>query len=164
MEYKNDLYLLRPATLEHVKAGGKICWWNCVEELEYFVTKDDMFLVTWNGDSSAHWFVDEIPLIFRQLPLCWIKNRPVYKGDILYGKYSGQKYEADGTEDDEDFTWTKPVTKKKYWVNLYEDQKYGKYWQPHDDRERADNAATYSNGKVDINRIACVEIELPVKE
>lgn len=39
-------------------------------------------------------------------------------------------------------SWTKPITKKKYWVNLYEDQKYGKYWQPHDDRERADNAKT----------------------
>lgn len=71
--------LLRPATIEYIKAGGKVCLWNSDKELEYFVTKEDRFIAMLDSDSSVLWFADEIPNVFRQVPLCWIENKPVYK-------------------------------------------------------------------------------------
>lgn len=172
---KRDYSLLRPATIEYIKAGGKICWAEDGDIAETFFTKDGKLVTCFSGETQAGiWSSSEVEMYFKQVPLCWVEGKPVYKGDVLYGidscsdlMYIAKEY-SDGvlyTEDNdtdaycevpENLTWTKLVTKKKYWVNIYEDVfGYGDtvYCVKHETKEMAD-------ASVIGERIACVEIEM----
>lgn len=176
-----DYSLLRPATLEYVKAGGKICWHDGDAGVECFVTSDDKAILyiprICNSELLDCRVKEYFEKYIRQAPLCFVEGKPVYKGDVLYGigacsdlMYIVKEY-IDGaiyTEENEtnaycegieNLTWTKPVTKKKYWVNLYSTHVM-KFWTLHPSREVADERAKCSNGTIDPERIACVEIEL----
>lgn len=50
---------------------------------ETFITSDDKIVTVFKGELRAGiWDGNDVKNYFRQVPLCWIENRPVYKGDV----------------------------------------------------------------------------------
>lgn len=183
--YEKDYSLLRPINKATLKPGDTVCY------------KGDGSLGEYLGpyiggevgcDCCIRW-IDASPdeeirvgdcvvnslEYFRQAPLCWSNERPIYPGDVLYWKPENRKIVAKHdlrpgwllAEDDgaikpyliENLTWKAP--KKQYFVNLYKDKEFKDrvYGYSYPTRERADCCATNENG-IDPNRIDCVMIEV----
>jgi len=106
-----------------------------------------------------------------QNPICWVDNKPVYQGDVLYFKSPTDKIEAaaftvlqkgftefevilqgDGakyiTKDSKNLTWSAPKKIRKGWINIYLARCSGKVYET---KDIADEAAC-------IDRVDCIEI------
>ena len=161
--------LLRPFDIEKAKSGEQIL----------FANGDPCAFIAEGGSFGQHavrahgnlFLVP--PANLRMAPLCWVEDKPVYKGDRLWSSYTkeGEKteriashvIEANGTfylqyEGGGDWamdgscsflSWIPPKVKKSGWMNIYKDKAMGRYI--HDTKNAADSAAT-------IGRIGCVEI------
>ena len=143
----HDLNLLRPVTLDSIKpgilvtrlVGDKEVDWG---EIVYGPTEEEQeFAVHWKVDGLvAHSFISAATTNLRLTPLAWVEDKPVYPGDVLYGKWphaeKGGYVVGDTltrgrflTDDNgialntaiERLTWTPPKTKHQIWVNLYPD-------------------------------------------
>lgn len=126
MEEKKDLSLLLPFDLEAAKRGELLIW-------------DERETARWVGVSSKDGGIHIIEINMqegavrlsyatvgdlRMAPLSWVDGRPVYKGDTLFFKDSGQKLLVTSISTDcpmDQLTWTKPVrmVQKEGWVNIY---------------------------------------------
>lgn len=77
-----DLSLLRPFNLKKAKQGEPICFHNDLRfKIRYCGTKS-------NGNhfiefEDGSYKIDNSKYL-RMAPLCWIEDKPVYKGDVLY--------------------------------------------------------------------------------
>jgi hypothetical protein len=169
-EYKKDYSKLRPFDLEAAKRGETICRNDDDDESFKYIA----------GPDSSGYFVLELPhgefrfraeRILRMAPLCWVEGKPVYKGDVLYNKESGNLRVVVKVEENtlcknaivcldgkwntqENLTWNKPKqkVKRKIWVNVYSDEEFSAY----SSEETANcNAAS--------DRITCVETEIEYK-
>lgn len=129
---ERDYSLLRPFDLEAAKRGEQICFPSGAEITRFIDGPDSdgdfVFLIP-RGQFS---FAREKSL--RMAPLCWVEGRPVYRGDVLYGKgecsdltYIADKVESGGTlisqegtsgkkEQPEFLTWTPPKVKREGFV------------------------------------------------
>lgn len=117
MNTEKDYSLLRPFDLEAAKAGHEITNENGDARI-YVDGPDYMGQVCVKGCQGGL-YIDPVGSLFMS-PLCWVEGKPVYKGDVLYSKITSFRYEADGSENDEFFTWTKPTVKRDGWVNVYQ--------------------------------------------
>lgn len=112
MTTENDYTLLRHFDLEAAKRGEAIC--DVARNYEVVT-----FAAEAGSDGNHAVRLPSMNIVFakssnlRMAPLAWVEGRPVYKGDVLYGKSSGRKYTADGSENTLDFTWTPPKPKTK---------------------------------------------------
>lgn len=162
-----DLNLLRPFNLELAKAGepittakGNWCRFIGVLSSSKVVVEDNYNSYTFEQSN------------LRMAPICWIEDKPVYKGDILYIKDINQTDIVVGIHPNrEEFlsfketgacykdnrnnllSWTKPKQKKQGWINCYRENINSAYW--YKTKEIADQMAGTT-------RIACVIFEYEV--
>ena len=119
------------------------------------------FVLSYKDDRGYFTFVpgDDVYLA----PLCWVENKPVYPGDVLYGKSANirKPLVVEGTPEnwgcrypdgsfcdfrEGELTWTSP--KREAWLNVYPEALA--YYYP--TKEEADSNATP-------RRLACIRIE-----
>lgn len=103
-------------------------------------------------------------------PLCWVEDKPVYPGDVLYWKGAQTSHQRQpftavavgGLGDwvckhpsddiyrlnESELTWTPPKVKQEAWLNIY-DCAYASHWPT---KETADTTASP-------DRRACIRIE-----
>ena len=150
---KHDLNLLRPLTLDDIKPGTIVTWvvgdkevdWG---EIVYGPTeKRQEFVANWKEDGlTVHSVTSADMKKVRLTPLAWVEDKPVYPGDVLYGKWPDAekggyvvgdtlargRFLTDDkgialTDNVERLTWTPPKTKHRVWMNLYPDGSCGVY-------------------------------------
>ena len=80
--------LLRPFDLEAAKRGDAICWEDGDVLLDVTVTGRGSVCGRWDGDDRERLWQDDELDSFRMAPLCWVKGKPVYKGDVLWYSYA----------------------------------------------------------------------------
>lgn len=144
----HDTTLLRPLTLDDIKPGTLVTWMIGDKEVDWGkivygpVEKGQEFVVNWKEDGLIiHALSSATTKNLHLTPLAWVEDKPVYPGDVLYGKWEGLKKDGYGitgvnpdgllmdtrgiviVSDNADLTWTPPKTKTKTkhqaWVNLY---------------------------------------------
>lgn len=167
---EKDYSLLRPFDLEAAKRGEVVCWYYDGERLEYVGTAtSDGYAgcFKWlDGDNAGTYEIYESEDI-RMAPLCWVEERPVYKGDVLWHKIGNYFVTVEHPGDAEYFTcekgtfeyryltWTQPKVKREGWVNIYRRSVYG--------QERAPDGVyateQIANEGATNYRIACIRIE-----
>lgn len=188
MEEK-DYSLLRPFDLEAVKRGDFVQFDDSDSKLIYIGIPtvgiqgkfgDGCLVFQWiesnNGEPNVGIVGAYEPSILKMSPLAWIEGKPVYKGDVLWGRYSFGVYKVEAEEMVYDrlrvkhlekitfgscidtldlFTWTPPKTKHEGWVNMY----------PTSLRNSLATAGAVYKAKEDadknasLDRIACIRIE-----
>lgn len=172
---KKDYSLLRLFDIEAAKRGEAICFRSDGSKRIYMAGPDKTNLLCVEDPVDGRLVLAHVDK-YRMAPLCWVKGKPVYKGDVLYYNGVGRGViagmETDGLEvlilyDNkpewgptgafpENLTWTPPKVKREAWVNVYKDSRAS---FRHDTREKADKAARTVNGIIDPNRVACIHIE-----
>ena len=123
------------------------------------------FVLSYKDDRGYFTFVpgDDVYLA----PLCWVENKPVYPGDVLYRKEPDtelrrQPLIVSGKLEDwwcahpngaiyrlveSELSWTPHGVKREAWLNIYDSNAYH-----YPTREEADSNA-------DPGRMACIRIE-----
>lgn len=165
-----DYSLLRPFDLEKAKQGEPICWYlNSMVVLFVGISINKEVVYKNQDDFICFTNADKI----KMAPLCWLEDKPVYKGDILYRKLPGTneiqeltvqsiekctedpfiRFEQENQAEYADnrrknLSWTKPKQKKQGWINVYP-ARYCYWWTS---KEEADSAARR-------HRISCVPFE-----
>lgn len=171
---KHDLNLLRPLTLDDIKPDTIVTWvvgdkevdWG---EIVYGPTeKGQEFVANWKEDGLVvHSLTSATTKNLHLTPLTWVEDKPVYPGDVLYGKWPDAekggyvvgdtlargRFLTDDkgialTDNIERLTWTPPKTKHRVWMNLYPDGGFVIY-----DNETA------ANSHAGLTRIECRMIE-----
>lgn len=171
---QNDLSLLREFNLEAAKAGDLLTDLSNSNEykmLDYVIrgsTGEVLSVDVQSTCKDAFVYEDTEVQFIRMKPLCLVEGKPVYKGDVLYGKnYSEYKYIASHFAVDllyttpnetdscrellKNLTWNKPKqkVKRKVWINVYSKEAFS-----YPSKEAADYKADMES------RIACVETEI----
>lgn len=117
---------LRPFDLEAAKAGAPICYMDGDIPSSWFI-HDDVLYVEWSNEPErfVQFKADTGLDRWCMAPLCWVEDRPVYKGDVLWNKlypeyrydvarfengiiYSLQNETYSHCEDVENLTWVGP--------------------------------------------------------
>lgn len=118
---------LRPFDLEAAKAGAPICYMDGDIPSSWFI-HDDVLYVEWSNEPErfVQFKADTGLDRWCMAPLCWVEDRPVYKGDVLWNKlypayrydvarfengriYSLQNETYSHCEDVENLTWVGPT-------------------------------------------------------
>lgn len=87
---------LRPFDLEAAKAGAPICYMDGDIPSSWFI-HDDVLYVEWSNEPErfVQFKADTGLDRWCMAPLCWVEDRPVYKGDVLWNKlYPGYRYDV----------------------------------------------------------------------
>ena len=122
-----NFYLLRPVVFANLKVGDKLVSPKGQSEVAYIAPDFAVIRFTDNAESPRG--ESYMELHYRLPPLCWVEDKPVYPGDVLYYHYSpswqhnDKGVVASSVRDDElhfhggiafpiaDATWTKPEQK-----------------------------------------------------
>lgn len=92
MKQEKDYSLLRPVTIE-TPVGTRVTWRdgsNAGELLGFDITQRPVFKGWENNGAIVVAYMD----LFVE-PLCWVEDKPVYKGDGLWHKTRGVRVIAD---------------------------------------------------------------------
>ena len=93
----NDYSLLRPFDLEAAKRGESICLRNGNEAKFLAHEQGHSYLKDWgvivlsphgistHSENGLRWRDGTSSYDLCMAPLCWLEDKPVYKGDKLYG-------------------------------------------------------------------------------
>lgn len=87
---------LRPFDLEAAKAGAPICYMDGDIPSSWFI-HDDVLYVEWSNEPErfVQFKADTGLDRWCMAPLCWVEDRPVYKGDVLWNKlYPEYRYDV----------------------------------------------------------------------
>lgn len=174
-----ELNLLHPFDLEKAKQGEPICFHNDLRfKIRYCGTKSNgKHFIEFEDESDGLYISEKL----RMAPLCWIDDKPVYKGDVMYkttptfGTYpvtvidiftlnnteyldldtdtiiNIQSEYADNRLGNLSWTRPKPKQKKQGWINVYPDHQTSIIW--FNSKEEADYNADQET------RITCVPFE-----
>ena len=166
---------LRPFDLEAAKAGAPICYMDGDIPSSWFI-HDDVLYVEWSNEPErfVQFKADTGLDRWCMAPLCWVEDRPVYKGDVLWNKlypeyrydvarfengriYSLQNETYSHCEEIEDLSWTKPkkMVKKEGWIAVKTGEKPVSYaaWCSHVYETKEQAEAHYGA------QTACIRIE-----
>jgi len=161
-----DLSLLRPFDLEKAKQGELT-----VSGCKYISGPDTLGNIVFESKDGK--YILAHPKYFVMAPLCWIEDKPLYKGDTLYciktdmdspvvvikeirknticdNAIYFQNHDFKWTTQD-NLTWTKPKQKNRGWINVYKDGE--SFW--YDSQSLANDSAME-------DRIACVSFKYEV--
>ncbi len=143
----HDATLLRPLTLDDIKPGTLVTRLIGDKEVDWGeivygpVEKGQEFVANWKEDGLVvHSLTSATTKNLHLTPLAWVEDKPVYPGDVLYGKWPDAekggyvvgdtlargRFLTDDkgivlTDSVERLTWTPPKAKHQAWVNLYPD-------------------------------------------
>lgn len=172
-----DYSLLRPFDLEKAKQGEPICWYLNSGLVRFIGITLKQEVVYENQDGFLCYATSNK---IKMAPLCWLEDKPVYEGDILYRKLPGtneiQELTAQCIEETygdvfiqfglcnaeyadnrrQCLYWTKPKQKKQGWINVYPDDNQHIGLNTYTTKAFAD---LYANK---ITRIACVPFEYEI--
>lgn len=143
---EKDYSLLRPFDLEAAKRGDRVSYADLSGDIIYLAGPDPKGIIAYQSKEMIYTAPTHA---FRMTPLAWVKGRPVYPFDVMYGKMSGRKFIVpNGVIYYDDFTWEKPKTKREGWINIYPNTNAFHY----ETKEDADRLSAS-------DRIACCRIE-----
>lgn len=162
---EKDYSLLRQFDLEAAKRGDPVCLPDGAP-VAYVAGPNRLNTVV------CQWRDEQFKLAnrgqLRMAPLCWVEDKPVYKGDVLWhirrgrivashmidGKFLCEEG-IDSGDRVENLTWTPPRVKREGWVNIYPkptEELVASVSHAHASKEKADSLAASG-------RIACIRIE-----
>lgn len=165
---EKDYSLLRPFDLEAAKRGEKIIL-MCGEPWPHNVkfcgasSNGKVVLIEFDDLSAGERYSHQL----RMPPLAWVEGRPVYRGDTIYTTEGravvvNNTYREYAVTDGEwvvecrAATWQKPKTKREGWVNVYPNLGCVNI---HKTKNEADACATFGDGNIYPNRVACIRVE-----